>query len=213
MPELLQKIKLPDTGIVADVGGGFGHTLLEFLKAKPMLTGIVFELPSVASRVEEGLKDPCPPGDSIYSKYSAEVKTRASVVAGSYTDGSQLKTIAHADVFFLKWIFHDNNDTVFKKILTEFYETMKPTAKIIIADTVLKLTPNEWKFPVSMDMNMALTLKGKERTKDEWTRLFSNGEDFEFDFFFGNYAINKQFLEMDLITLTKRSGEVAGRIG
>lgn len=158
MPELLQKIKLPESGIIVDMGGGYGHTLLEFLKAKPNLRGIVFELPTVAKRVEEGLKNPSPPGDTIYSKYPMDIKNRASVVPGSYTDGNQLMQIANADVFFFKWIFHDNSDTVCRMILKGLYQIMKPTAMIIICDNVLKPTLNEWKFPILLDLTMAQIL-------------------------------------------------------
>ena len=40
-------VELPDTGIVVYVGGGHGNVLFEFLKEKPELTGIIYEMPAV----------------------------------------------------------------------------------------------------------------------------------------------------------------------
>ena len=202
IPRILQNIELPETGIVADVGGGFGHVLLELLKANPKLIGIIYELPTVAKLVEEGLKSPSPPSDSIHSKYPIEVKQRVSVVAGSYTNVIQMKQISNADVFFFKWIFHDNNDEVCTKILAALYQVMKPSAKIIICDCVFKHTLNEWKFPIALDLIMAEATSGKERTQQEWTKLISNGEGYHYSVSFGGCNFDK--LELDIITLNKK---------
>ena len=203
IPGILQNIELSETGIVADVGGGFGHVLLELLKANPKLIGIVYELPTVAKLVEEGLKSPNPPSDLIHSKYPNEVKQRVSVVAGSYTNVIQMKQISKADVFF-KWIFHDNNDEVCTKILAALYQVKKPSAKIIICDCVFKHSPNEWKFPIALDLIIAETTNGKERTREEWTKLLSNGEGYQYSVrvSFGGCIYDK--LELDLITLNKK---------
>lgn len=176
LPGILQTIRLPETGTVADIGGGNGHVLLEFLKANPNLTGVLYELPTVAKMVDEGLKNPNPPSDSLYSKFSVDVKKRVNVVAGDYTDSSQLNQIADADVFFLKWIFHDNDDFICRKLLAHLFQIMKLTSKIIICDVVFKPTPNEWKFPITMDLVMAVSFNSKERTQEEWTQLLSTGE-------------------------------------
>ena len=205
MPDLLRTIELPDTGIVADVGGGYGHVLLEFLKAKPELTGMVFELPIVAKQVELGLQDPNPQNDSIYSKYTFDVKKRMSVVVGNYNDNSQLKQIANADVFFFKWIFHDNSDAVCSKILAGLYQIMKPTAKIIICEFVLKNKLNEWEKALTLDLLMGVTFDAKERTKNEWIKLLSNGEGYQYTVSFGDCTICPQIWEMELITLTKNA--------
>lgn len=133
-----------------------------------------------------------------------DVKNRASVVPGSYTDGNQLMQIANADVFFFKWIFHDNSDTVCRMILKGLFQIMKPTAMIIICDNVLKPTLNEWKFPILLDLTMAQILNAKQRTKNEWTQLLSNGESYQYNVSFGDYTIDEQFLDLDLITLTKK---------
>ena len=201
MPGILQNIKLPETGIVADVGGGYGQVLLEFLKANPKLTGIVYEIPTVAQLAEEGLKRSNPPSDSIFSKYTLDVKKRVSVVAGNYNEATQLKKISNADVFFFRWIFHNNNDEDCRKILAGLYQVMKPTAKIIICDCVLKHTPNEWKVPIAFDLIMASEIKGKERTKEEWIQLLCNGDGYQFNISFDDCTIGRS--EMDLITVTK----------
>lgn len=134
------------------------------------MTGIIYELPIVASLVEEGLKNPEPPNDSIYAKYQKEVKQRVSVVAGSYYDATRLKELANADVFLFKCVFHDNTDAACSKLLAALYQIMKPTAKIIICDCVFKRTPNEWQLAISLDLAMAEPCNGKERTTAERRR-------------------------------------------
>lgn len=198
IPVILQNIQLPEVGIVADVGGGYGHVLLEFLKTNSKLTGILYELPSVAKLAEEGLKSPDSPDDSIYAKFSPEVKQRVSVVAGSYADATQLKRIADADVFFFKHIFHDNNDATCRKILAAMYQIMKSTATIIIYDIVLMLTLNEWKYALTLDLTMAEMINGKERTRNEWVELLNKGDGYEYTVSFGATAFDRA-----LITLTK----------
>ena len=203
MPGIVQNIKLPETGIIADVGGGYGHALLEFLKGNPKLTGIVYEQPTVCRLVEAGLKDPNPSIDSIYSNYAADVKDRVSVVGGSYTDGTQLKQIATADVFFFKWVFHNNNDAVCRQILAGMYQVMKPAAKIIICDCVFKDTPHEWTYQDTIDLCMSEVHNAKERTKNEWTKLLCAGEGYQYNISFGDCAIIGLW-ELDLITVTKK---------
>ena len=203
MPDILKNIKLPDTGIVADVGGGKGHDLLEFLQANPKLTGIVYELPTLAKLIKKGLQDPNPPNDSIYSKYPIEVKKRVSVVEGSYTDSSQLKQLANADMFYFKWILHDNSDVVCRKILAGIYQVMKSTAKIIICDFVLEHTLNEWKSAITADVLVSMSVNGKERTKNEWIQLLSDGDGYQYNVSFGDCTIGQQIWEMKLITATK----------
>ena len=55
------------------------------------------------------------------------------------------------------------------------YQVMKPTAKIIICDDVLKPTPNEWKGGITGDLLMSVSVNGKEMTLEEWTQLLGNG--------------------------------------
>ena len=198
-------VELPDTGIVVYVGGGQGNVLFEFLKAKPELTGIIYEMPTMAMQFNEGLKNPNPPSDSIYSKYSVDVKKRVSIVADNYTtDFTQLKQLANADVFFFKLVFHNNNDAVCNKILAGLYQVMKPTAKIILCEVVIKHSPNEWKLSTTLDLNLPLQFNEKVRTKEEWIQLLSNGDGYQYNVSFGDCTICPQIWEMELITLFKR---------
>ena len=114
------------------------------------------------------MKNTDPLSDSVYAKYSANVKQRVSIVEGNYMDVTHLRQTVNADVFFFKWIFHNNNDENCGKILAGLYQVMKPTSKVIICDCVLEHSPNEWKFPLMLDLAMAEAVNGKERTKDEW---------------------------------------------
>ena len=107
-PDIFQAIKLPDKGIVVDVGGGQGHDLLAFLEVYPDLRGVVFERPTMAQLAENGLRDPKD------SKYPAAVKQRMSTVNDSYLNSDDLKQIADADVFYWqrwRWLQEDSRQT------------------------------------------------------------------------------------------------------
>ena len=160
-------------------------------------------MPAMAEQVEKGLRDPNPPSDSIYTKFPINVKQKVSVVAGSYTDSTQLKQLANADVFFFKWIFNDNKDTSCSKILAGLYQIMKPTAKIIICEVVYNYNRNEWKFTTTLDLIMCLLFNSKERSTNDWIQLLSKGEGYQFNVSFADCTISKQIWEMKLITLTK----------
>ena len=82
---------------------------------------------------------------------------------------------------------------------------MKPTAKIIICEFVLKNTPDEWKLSTTSDLIIMLTFSAKERTKNDWTQLLSNGDGYQYNVSFGDSTICPQVWEMELITLTKIS--------
>ena len=151
MPGIVQNIKLSESGVVADVGGGYGHTLLEFLKTNPKLTGIVYEQPTVCRLVEAGFNNPNPPSDSIYSKYSADVQSSVHCLWQLYRWHSA-KTNRQCRRVLFKWVFHNNNDAVCSKILAGLYHVMKPGAKIIKCDCVFKDTPHEWTFQDTMDL-------------------------------------------------------------
>ena len=109
---------------------------------------------------DEALKNPSPSSDSIYSKYSVDVKKRVSIVASCYTDCTQLKQLANADVFFFKLVFHNNNVAICSNSHAGLYQVMKPTAKIIICGT-----PNESKFTTTLNLNLPLQFNEKEKQR------------------------------------------------
>lgn len=139
---------------VVDIGGGNGLTLAAILKRHPATQGIVFDLPAVADRARStlsrwGLSDRCRiEGGDFFS----------SVPAG-------------ADAYLLRHVIHDWEDREAIVILSKCREAVRPDGKILVVETVIP-PGNEPSFGKWLDL-MMLLVGGRERTKEEYCRLFS----------------------------------------
>lgn len=137
-----------------DVGGGPGHILADILRAHPHLEGAVFDLPrtaDVASRFlsEQGLAD------------------RTQVFAGDFL---QAVTPGY-EAYFIKSTLHDWDDEKSVRILTNIREAMLPQGRVLITEIVLepgKQIGHPHRF---IDVEMMVSLGGKERTADDFRRL------------------------------------------
>lgn len=125
---------------VTDVGGGRGHLLTAVLAAHPQLTGVLFELPSVASDV-----DPAP---------------RLDIVAGDFfTD-----PLPPSDAYVLMDILHDWDDTDAAAILRVVARAGHPArATVLIIETVLPPGP-EPHWAKTLDVLMLAVTGGRQRT-------------------------------------------------
>ena len=142
------------SGTVMDIGGGNGLTLCAILERHPSMQGILFELPAVADRARStisalGLSDRCRvEGGDFF----------ASVPAG-------------ADVYLMRHVIHDWEDRDAIAILRNCREAMSPDGKLLVVETVIP--PGDGPcFGKWLDL-MMLLVGGRERTEEEYRRLFS----------------------------------------
>lgn len=155
-PFLVAALDPPDEGVVCDVAGGRGVLLAALLSARPLLRGILVESEDVlveakAYLAERGLLD------------------RVELVAGD-----MFGTLAvDADLYLLKWILHDWDDTTCVRLLTSLGATMPARARLAVVEGVQERNAVDARFSM-IDLEMlVVTDGGRERSVDELSALMT----------------------------------------
>ena len=139
---------------VVDVGGGHGALITRILKANPEAKGVLYDAPQVVSGAQDRLN-------------AEGLSDRCETVAGDF-----FKSVpAGGDVYVMKWIIHDWDDERAIRILKNCRTQMNPDSRLIIVDCVVP-DSNEPHFAKFIDLNMLVMTGGKERTQDEFAKLF-----------------------------------------
>ncbi|KAF7556740.1 hypothetical protein G7Z17_g1253 [Cylindrodendrum hubeiense] len=159
---------LPPGALVVDIGGSTGHNSIILAKEYPHLNFVVEDLPEVVSENEKKFKQ------TPESETPAEVKNRVSFLAHNFFEPQPLA----ADVYLLRYILHDWSDVNCSAILKNLIPKLKSNSRIIIVDVLLNWTENiplvRAKVQRAMDLDMLAGLGAKERSLEDWNRLFSS---------------------------------------
>ncbi|MBP8131722.1 MAG: methyltransferase [Candidatus Hydrogenedentes bacterium] len=139
---------------VADIGGGNGLALTGILKRHSAVKGILFDLPAVAERARTVIS-----GNGFAH--------RLRVVGGDFF----VSVPPGADAYVLRHIVHDWQDPEAIAILARCREAAGPAGRILVVENVLP-PGDEPSFGKWLDL-MMLLVAGRERTEDEYRRLFS----------------------------------------
>jgi SAM-dependent methyltransferase len=139
---------------VVDVGGGSGLLLDAILNHHPGVQGILFDLPAVADRAK-----------NIIS--SSGLPARCRIEGGDFFSSVP----AGADAYVLQHIIHDWEDREAVAILRNCRDAMKADGRILLVEMVIP-NGNEPSFGKWLDL-MMLLVGGRERTEEEYRRLFS----------------------------------------
>ncbi|KAF8404428.1 hypothetical protein HHK36_009313 [Tetracentron sinense] len=137
---------------LVDVGGGTGTSTRIISEAFPHMKCTILDLPHVVPESTKLI-------DSI--------------------GGDMFEFIPQADVILLKSILHDWNDVDCVKILKRCKEAIpskKEGGKVIILDLVLNDDETDDKnkeTQLLFDMFMMVTVGSKERSEDEWQKIFT----------------------------------------
>lgn len=131
---------------VVDVGGGNGSLLVELLRRRPSLRGIVFDLP-------ETDRDEAAFGERI-----------------EFMGGDFFERVPEGDVYILGTVLHDWNDEGAGAILRTVRESAPPAARVAIIDSVIP-PGNEPDGAKWLDLLMLTLFRGRERTEIEWRGL------------------------------------------
>jgi hypothetical protein len=137
-----------------DIGGGNGHVLAEILALHAQLHGALFDLPPTADVARRFLA-------------GRGLATRCEVFAGDF-----FETVPGGyDAYMLKSCLHDWHDAKSVEILRRCRMAMPDHGRILIVEIVL--APGR---PIGhphrlIDLEMMVTLGGKERTKQEFASL------------------------------------------
>lgn len=139
---------------VCDVGGGRGTMLSELLLRRPHLRGVLCDA--------EGLE---PMARKLFE--ARGVGERARFEAGNFFE----KVPEGADVYTMKNILHDWGDAQCKVILGAVRKAMKPSAKLLLVESLLGR--DDVNNPAALaDVQMMMVCDdGRERTLDEFRAL------------------------------------------
>jgi ubiquinone/menaquinone biosynthesis C-methylase UbiE len=139
---------------LVDVGGGHGALIISILERNPEMRGILFDSPPVIEGAQEAIA--------------------ASVVAGrcQLVSGDFFQSVPEGgDAIILKWIVHDWNDEQSIAILKNCHRALPADGKLILVEAVVP-PGNEPHFSKFIDLNMLVMTGGRERTEEEFRRLY-----------------------------------------
>jgi hypothetical protein len=139
--------------LVVDVGGGNGALLVELLRRRPSLRGVVFDLPET-------------------TRDEAALGGRIEFVAGSF-----FERVPPGDVYVLSTILHDWDDDRAGQILRAIRAAAPDDARLLVVDAVVPPgnEPHGAKF---LDLLMLALFGGRERDEAQWRALLE-ANDFE----------------------------------
>jgi ubiquinone/menaquinone biosynthesis C-methylase UbiE len=151
--------EFPDSGLVVDVGGGEGVLLAAILESRPRLRGVLIERQTVVEKARR--------------RFEAEgLSGRCRVVAGDFRE----TVPAGGDVYVLKNVLHNWDDSTAVAILTACRRAMKRGARIVVLQRAMPdaASPAPSTQQVIEDdlMEMVYT-GGMERTLDQYRALFA----------------------------------------
>jgi hypothetical protein len=156
---LLASDRLPQQGLVVDVGGGNGTLLSAVLQDRPQLRGVLVDQPHVVSAASSVL-------------HAAGVGDRCDIVGGDFFTG--LPT--GGDRYVLSGVLLDWDDEHAGTILRRCREAVTESADLLVVDAVRPDGPQPDPTHL-LDLHMMITnLGGRVRSRSEWeTLLAANG--------------------------------------
>jgi hypothetical protein len=141
-------------GILADLGGGNGSVLTAVLRKYPALRGILFDLPGVVERAKANIQ-------------AAGLVERCQVIGGNFFDSVP----SGADAYLLRHIIHDWDDEKSSTILQNIHRAMGKDGRLLVVESVIA-SGNDPSFVKLLDLAMLVIPGGKERTEEEYRRLY-----------------------------------------
>jgi SAM-dependent methyltransferase len=148
---------LPDTGVFMDLGGGHGELLVEVLRARPGLRGVLFDLAHAVQGARAHLRE-------------TAMEERVTVCAGDF-----FETLPRPmDVVLLKSVLHDWDDDDAVRILRRAREALAADGRLLIVERIMPDRPRdlpEHRTTARSDLNMLVGLGGRERTASGYDAL------------------------------------------
>lgn len=149
---------------VVDVGGGTGTLLGAILARYEGLSGILFDQQHVLGRSAH-----------VLDAAGAGVRERTTLVPGSFFEVGSMPV--GKDVYVLKNIIHDWPNADATTILANVAAVMKPDSTIVVLEIVRRERTGHDPFTIDFndffDLNMLVTVGGKERSRAELEVLFA----------------------------------------
>jgi hypothetical protein len=143
-------------GRLVDVGGGHGLLLATILRAYPTMHGVLFDRPEVVAGAPAILE-------------AAGVAERCEIVGGDFFEAA----LPGGDAYVLRQILHDWADTQAREILTNCRRAMQESDKVLVIERVIGPDDQHALSVLRLDLEMLVTLGGRQRTEAEYRRLFA----------------------------------------
>lgn len=153
--QLLEGDWLPDTGIIADVGGGMGAVLERVLVERPKLEGVLLELKEVIGLLIERGRPP-------------ELFDRLHLMFWDFFHWQEDEDAWTSDVSLLINVIHDWDDAAAVHILKQ---CAKASPKVLVVERLL-IPGREFQLAL-VDLHMLAVTGGKQRTAAEFEVLFA----------------------------------------
>ena len=156
VPAVLEAYDFSGIGTLVDVAGGHGALLGEILKKYPAMKGIVMDLDHVVAGATPNLE-------------AQGLANRASAVAGDFFAAVP----SGGDAYIMKHIIHDWYDDKASQILANIRKVLPKDGRVLLVESVIA-EGNEAGLGKIMDLEMLVMPGGKERTEEEFRRLFES---------------------------------------
>jgi hypothetical protein len=140
-----------------DIGGGQGHIIAEILQQHPALHGALLDLRPTAAVARTFLA-----GQGL--------SPRCDVVAGDFFTAVP----AGYDAYMIKSVLHDWDDDKAGQILRQCRDVMPSHGRVLVIEIVVSPGQPMGHPHLMIDLEMMVTLGGKERTEQEFATLLSN---------------------------------------
>lgn len=150
---------------IVDVGGGTGALIASILDKHPTLKGTLFDQEEVVSGAPAVLS-------------AKGVADRCEIKSGSFFEAESIPQ--GADVYLMKNILHDWADPEAVAILQQTRAAMRRDSRLVILEIVCseRAAHEPWNLDFSdfYDLNMLVTVGGKERSRTEWEALLASAD-------------------------------------
>lgn len=139
---------------IVDIGGGSGSLLAALLEAFPDVSGTLFDQPHVIERAAAAFS-------------ALPEPRRPTMTGGDFFAGIPVI----ADVYLLKSVIHDWDDTHALRILRNCRKAAAQASRLILIERLLPEDPTADTTTVMIDMQMMLVTGGRERSPGEMQAL------------------------------------------
>jgi hypothetical protein len=151
-PAIADAIDTSEVQCAVDIGGANGSLLRLLQRKDPSFQGIIFDRPNVVAHAEAAIK-----------QSGLAERTRA-------VGGNSFESVPSGDLLLLKFILYDWSDDECVTILKRCREALAPAGRIAVIEMVVgEANPHA----ALADMNMLMWCSGRERSIEEFDRLFA----------------------------------------
>lgn len=154
---LLDTCDLTGAKRFVDIGGSFGHLAIALLQQYKALYGVVLELPEVVALAKQRL-----------AHKDTDLLSRLE-----FMGGDMFQEVPVADVYIMKHVIHNWDDTACLRLLQNCYTSMEGDGRVLCVDAVLPpVGETSGTSGKLLDVDMLVFGFGKERTAPQWHALF-----------------------------------------